>query len=155
MYDQLNNSYENIPQSSGYNKSYEINNNNNNIKNNKYLKLIAFVSFIISITIVIITNKNNNILHKSLQNFKNLQSLSYEEIFKNYDLTNQDLNTFSISVSSPGYSTLKSLDHLPWNVLAEPYKTQVITINSLKINGKEINLSTEVNILFLFIYCFV
>jgi hypothetical protein len=44
---------------------------------------------------------------------------------------------------SPGYSTLKSLDLLPWELIAEPYRPQFISLNSLQVNSKDIDLDQE------------
>lgn len=49
----------------------------------------------------------------------------------------------SISVSSPGYSTLKSLDLLPWTVIAEPHRPQYITLNSIRVNGDMVDLTSD------------
>ena len=53
------------------------------------------------------------------------------------------ITDISISVTSPGYSTLKSLELLPWTAIAEPHRTQIISLDSLKLDGKSIDLTNE------------
>jgi len=49
----------------------------------------------------------------------------------------------SISVSSPGYSTLKSLELLPWTAIAEPHRPQYITLKSIRVYGQIVDLDSE------------
>ena len=55
------------------------------------------------------------------------------------------INTFaaSMSVSSPEYGALQSLSYLPWSYIAEPYREQIIEINSIEVNGKTYELSDD------------
>lgn len=50
------------------------------------------------------------------------------------------ITDISISVTSPGYSALKSLELLPWTAIAEPHRVQYINLDSVNINGKSLNL---------------
>ena len=137
MYHQLSQPQERIPQDD---YTYLIRHG----KSNKYLKLIAFVSFILLVTLIIILNKKKDNLNlNNFLRYKSLESLSSEEIFSIFGGGNLDVTGISLAVSSPGYPPLKSLDHLPWDLLAEPYKSQIIDLSSLRINGKSVDLSSE------------
>ena len=49
-------------------------------------------------------------------------------------------SVFNLAIESPGYGVVKSVSMLPWDVIAEPFKTQIISITSFSVAGKELNL---------------
>jgi hypothetical protein len=70
------------------------------------------------------------------------------------DELNNKLNSELVTANSPNisvqfvvqnknYSTLASLDLLPWDIVLEPFKTQLITISSLMIDGNSLNITSE------------
>jgi hypothetical protein len=50
---------------------------------------------------------------------------------------------FEIKIDSPGYSTLKSYDLLPWSLIAEPARNQVIYISKMTVNDEEIAIDED------------
>ena len=47
--------------------------------------------------------------------------------------------TFTIVVESPNYGTTKSTEMLPWDVMAEPFKPQTISLTNLVIDGATVD----------------
>ena len=50
--------------------------------------------------------------------------------------------SMSVSVSSPGYDQLGSLSFLPFDTIAEPFKTQTLSLDSLTVDGTTIDVSS-------------
>ena len=48
--------------------------------------------------------------------------------------------SFEINVESPNYGVLKSVSMLPWDAVAEPAKTQTISLTKLTIGNSEVDL---------------
>lgn len=62
------------------------------------------------------------------------------------DLTGVSTTDYSISilVEDPTYGTIQTLDDLPWDAVAEPYKKQLFSINSFSISDKTIDLTNYI-----------
>jgi hypothetical protein len=61
----------------------------------------------------------------------------------NSDLINNDF-FIEISVKDPTYGTIQTLDDLPWDALAEPYKKQLFSVDSLTVSDKTMDLSNYI-----------
>ena len=54
---------------------------------------------------------------------------------------NHDVSA-SVTISSPGYDQLGSLSFLPFDTIAEPFKTQTLSLDSLTVDGTTIDVSS-------------
>lgn len=96
------------------------------------MKIATFLFAILSITFLI-GLKNSSVDTSSSSMSKLFLIGSYVDDTGKFDV--------GIEVVSPGYNTLASLNHLPWDAVAEPSKLQFIKISKLVINNEVINLS--------------
>ena len=61
----------------------------------------------------------------------------------NSDLINNDF-FIEISVKDPTYGTIQTLNDLPWDAVAEPYKKQLFSVDSLTVSDKTMDLSNYI-----------
>jgi hypothetical protein len=72
-----------------------------------------------------------------------LVSVSNTE-FTSTSTTNSNVNndfSIEISVKDPTYGTIETLDDLPWDALAEPYKKQLFSIKTFTVSDKIVDVS--------------
>lgn len=50
-----------------------------------------------------------------------------------------NMGVFTMVVSSPSYGAVKATSMLPWDTVAEPYKSQTISLTNLVIDGAAVN----------------
>ena len=102
----------------------------------KVLNFIALTFGVLSLTLLIDIKSQSSATIRS----------SSSTTSKDAEVPNfSSVNTFSasISVSSPEYGALQSLTYLPWSYIAEPYREQIIEINSIEVNGIFYELSDD------------
>jgi hypothetical protein len=64
-------------------------------------------------------------------------------VYRPIDLATESTYTIEVLVSSNDYGQIKSLDYLPWDVVAEPYQDQIFSINSFVVDGESISIDNS------------
>lgn len=92
-----------------------------------------FTKFIVLIALLVISSIAYNFSGAAKSYF------SQTETFFSDDSLSYEI---AVSVTSPGYDSLDSLKSLPWDAIAEPYRTQVISVSSFTVDNEEEDISS-------------
>ena len=105
--------------------------NNNNTLNSIIIKILIIASVVTSFCVIF--NRND------------ISSSSYEKtdtyFSKIGDENAEPTYEISISLESPQYGVLKTIEDLPWDAVAEPYRNQIISISSFSIMDEDVDVS--------------
>ena len=119
---------------------------NNLYKKSNFEKMWALplklgAAFFVLVSFITICNRSYKTTLNSLSNTE-FTSTSTSTINSN-NINSKVNNDFSIeiSVKDPTYGTIETLDDLPWDALAEPFKKQLFSIDTFTISDKIVDVS--------------
>ena len=134
MYHSINNEmdYQVIHQNEHLDKKY-------NLEKIWALPMKLGAAFFVLVSFIAICNRSYKTPLDSLSNteFTSTSITNYNNINSN---TNNDF-FIEISVKDPTYGTIETLDDLPWDAIAEPYKKQLFSIHTFTISDKIVDVS--------------
>ena len=95
-----------------------------------FFVLVSFITICNrSYTTTLVSVSNTEFTSTSITNYNNINSNTDNDFF------------IEISVKDPTYGTIETLDDLPWDAVAEPYKKQVFFIDTFTISDKIVDVS--------------
>ena len=111
----------------------------NNLEKIWALPMKLGAAFFVLVSFIAICNRSYKTPLDSLSNteFTSTSITNYNNINSN---TNNDF-FIEISVKDPTYGTIETLDDLPWDAIAEPYKKQLFSIHTFTISDKIVDVS--------------
>jgi len=119
---------------------------NNLYKKSNFEKMWALplklgAAFFVLVSFITICNRSYK---TTLNSFSNTEFTSTSTSTINSNNINSNLNndfSIEISVKDPTYGTIETLDDLPWDALAEPFKKQLFSIDTFTISDKIVDVS--------------
>jgi hypothetical protein len=103
-----------------------------------WLTMKLGAAFFVLISFISICNRSYKTTSVSIANTEFTSTSAIKS-----DLINNDF-FIEISVRDPTYGTIQTLDDLPWDALAEPYKKQLFSVDSLTVSDKTMDLSNYI-----------
>jgi hypothetical protein len=108
-----------------------------------YVGLKCCVSVFVTLSFIMICSRTYTKTNLSNTLFASTTSTTILNDFS--DISNTPSDYFiSIKVEDPTYGEIQTLDDLPWDALAEPYKKQYFSVDEFTIADKSIDLSSYI-----------
>ena len=128
-----------------YDSFYENTNKKNNDKDNTNVKISkicymtiffrCMVGIAVCMSFYTIINRNAN---------TSIKTNGYETIFSDFAENNDvemDSYSIAISVESPDYGVLSTIDDLPWDGVVEPHRQQILSISQFSLQNQFTDIS--------------